>query len=322
MKYNIAIVGATGIVGKTTLRVLEERGLGQENLFLFASKASRGKKIKVGGKILQVRQLTEEALFSNSYDYALFCTDEHVSGRFVERLALKGTIVIDFSTLYRKTHPLIVPEINMERATENIICNPNCSTVAAVVALGEIHKRYGLKRIVYSTYQAVSGAGKAALEEMKGSDEKKLKKLPFVIKNNLIPFIGAMNGEYSSEEEKMIYETKKLFDDYNIKISASCVRVPIDVGHSISIFFETKENVTTEEIYSALYESEGVRVVAYPMPKDVRGQDDVLVGRVKKDEFSLNSFSLFVCSDNLRKGAAQNGVQILQGLIAGENDSL
>lgn len=322
-KYNIAIIGATGIVGQTTLKIIQERGLEENNLFLFASASSAGKKVKCGKKKIVVEQLSEENLFARDYDYALFCVDASVSSQYVEKLAEKGCVVIDYSTAYRKERPLIVPEVNFHLAKGEILCNPNCSTIAGVMALYQIHKNFGLERIIYSTYQAVSGAGKEALEDFRHTNPKKLKKLDYLIDNNLIPYIGNINaGGFSSEEEKMIFETKKILGDFDIKISATCVRVPIDIGHSLAITFQTREETTAGQLQKVLEEAEGVKFHSAPMPIFVKGQDDVLVGRLRKNELDSRSFSLFVCSDNLRKGAGQNGVQILERLIEGRNDSL
>ncbi|MBQ8444170.1 MAG: aspartate-semialdehyde dehydrogenase [Clostridia bacterium] len=323
MKYNIAIVGATGVVGQTTLKVLEERGLSDNNLFLFASENSEGKKVVCGGKKLRVKKLCEENLFKDKFHFALFCTGDEVSQEYVKALALRGCRVIDYSALYRKDFPLIVPEINMDKAIGNILCNPNCSTIAGVMALYNIHKQFGLARIVYSTYQAVSGAGQEALQEMNETRAEKLKKLDYPIKNNIIPYIGNINaGGYCREEEKMIFESKKILNDFDIKISSTTVRVPVDIGHSLSIAFETKEKASVDELRQAIDESEGVKYITSPMPMFSRGQDYVLVGRLRANEFNERSFSLFVSSDNLRKGAAQNGVQILEKLIENKNDSL
>jgi len=188
------------------------------------------------------------------------------------------------------------------------------------MALNLVHKKYGLKRVVYSTYQAVSGAGKLALKDMKVNNPKHLKKFRFVIKNNLIPYIGELDKKgYSTEENKMVFETKKILGDKNIKVTATCVRVPIDICHSESINFETKKYVSIKELKNTFLETSGVKVVddfpTFPMPIITRGGDNVLVGRIRRDNTQKNTFNIFVCSDNLRKGAAQNGVQILELLM-------
>jgi len=318
MKYKIAIVGATGVVGRTALKVMAERKLLKHDIILYASSKSAGTKIKIGEKIFTVKLLNEE-IFKEKIDYALFCTKEEISKKYVKELAQKGTRVVDFSSLYRKRYPLVVPEINAKDIKGNIICNPNCSTIGALMAVYEIHKKYKIQRIIYSTYQAVSGAGKDALDDLQ-KPGKKLKSFAFPIKNNIIPYIGNLDKDgYSKEENKMIYETRKILHDKNIKVTATCIRVPIDVCHSESINFETKKCIGVKKIKETLKNTKGVvyqdEFPKFPMPILVKDQDKVFVGRVRKDFSKQNSFNIFVVSDNLRKGAAQNGVQILEEMI-------
>ena len=317
MKYRIAIVGASGVVGRKTLRVLEERKLQNNDYVLYASKRSAGKKVLFAGKKHRIIELNR-SIFEEKFDFALFCTKEDVSKNYTKKLAEGGTKVVDFSSFYRKRYPLIVPEINAERAKGNLICNPNCSTIAGVMALYEIHRRFGLKRVVYSTYQAVSGAGKDALDDLIKRRKKNLRSFDFPIFNNLICQIGCVgkNG-YSKEENKMIYETKKILQDRNISVTATCVRVPIDVCHSESINFETRKRCSLGKLVETLKNTQGVIYLesALPMPLFVRGKDEVFVGRLRKDYGRANTFNMFVVSDNLRKGAAQNGVQILEEMI-------
>lgn len=317
MEYNIAIIGATGVVGRTLLRILKERNLLENNFYLYASHKSAGKKIKLSGRYIKIR-LLDESIFLEKFDFAVFCTREEVSRQYVKILAKSGTQVIDFSSLYRKRYPLIVPEINEDKIKGNILCNPNCSTIAGVMALYEICRKFGLKRIIYSTYQAVSGAGKNGLDDLKGS--RPLKCFDWPIKNNLIPYIGPIGENlYSKEENKMIYETKKILGDKNIKVSATCVRVPIDICHSESITFKTERHCSLNKIIETLKNTRGVILEndfpLFPMPSIVCGGDNVYVGRVRKDLDEPDTFHIFVVSDNLRKGAAQNGVQILEKLI-------
>jgi len=318
MKHNIAIVGATGLVGQMVIKILEERGMSDNNFFFYSS--GKSNTVILNGKEREVLPLTKKILKIKKLEFALFCTGEEVSKEYVKKLAKKGVIVIDFSSYYRKEYPLIIPEINLDQAKGNILCNPNCSTTAAVMALHSIHKMFGLKRIVYSTYQAVSGAGKAGLEDLQIDNVNNLKKFDSVIKNNIIPYIGEIDKDgYSHEENKMVFETKKILNDDKINITATCVRVPIENCHSISINFQTRAQATIAEIEEVLKKTEGVKVLnkpnCFPMPIDASGGDDVLVGRIRKDLSAINSFNMFVVSDNLRKGAAQNGVQILEGLI-------
>ena len=319
MKHKIAIVGATGIVGRTALAIMNERNLLENEVMLYASKKSAGKTLKEGRAKYNVRELTKQ-IFDEHFDFALFCTKEEVSKEYVKRLAKQGTQVIDFSSLYRKKYPLIVPEINSNKIKGNMLCNPNCSTIGAVMALYEIHKKFGLKRVTYSTYQAVSGAGKVALDDLRKKRYKNLKSFQHPIWNNLIPYIGTLDEKgYSKEENKMIYETRKILADKKIKISATCVRVPIEVCHGESINFQTEKRVGLARVREVLKETRGVvyedDFPNFPMPIATKGQDKVFVGRLRRDFSQENSFNIFVVSDNLRKGAAQNGVQILQELI-------
>ncbi len=320
MEHNILIVGATGVVGRTVIKILNEKNLKNCNYFLFASKKSKGLKFNICGKKFVVDELTDK-IFKTHYNFALFCTNEQISKTYIKDLVKDNTVVIDFSSLYRKKYPLIVPEINAKKVkNKKIICNPNCSTIASVMSLYKIHQKFGLKRIIFSTYQAVSGAGQRALEDMKTKNQKKLKKLNYVINNNLIPCIGEISKNlYSKEENKMIYETKKILDDNKIKITATCVRVPIKICHSISINFQTTKRASLQEIKDVLKCTNGVKVIdtplKYPMPVIVEGKNDVYVGRIRKDYSNRNCFNIFVVSDNLRKGAAQNGVQILEDLL-------
>ena len=321
----IAIVGATGIVGRKTLEVLQQKNI-KAKYILFASKNSKGKKIDFFGKQYKINQLCEKQIVQNPVDYVLFCTSASVSKQYVHKFIKNGATVIDFSSEYRKTKaPLVVPEINIQKAKgKKLVCNPNCSSIGAVVFLHQIHKKYGLEKLVISTYQAVSGAGKNALDDLHSNAET-LKKFDYPIKDNLLCYIGELNDKkYSTEEQKMRYEIRKILQDKSIKISATCVRVPITVCHGETIWFKTKSNCTTKQIYAALKQSAGVKIIDdyphFPMPIECRGQDDVFVGRVRKDQDDKNCFFAYIVSDNLRKGASANAVQILEYLIKnGEN---
>lgn len=320
MKKNIAIIGATGIVGRTAIKIIEERGLDKNNFFLFATEKSRGKIIKIHRKKYIVQVLEEAVLQDLKIDFALFCTKENVSKKYVPQFIRNGAKVIDFSSYYRKKYPLIIPEINREKAIGSLICNPNCSTSAGVMALYEIHRQLEIKEIIYSTYQAVSGAGKVALDDLREKNSAKLKLFKFPIYDNLIPQIGEIDERgFSTEENKMIYETRKILGDRKIKISATCVRIPISTCHSLSIHFKTRQDSSLEEIKNILRKTKGVIVADdppyFPMPVITKGQNNIFVGRIR-ESYEKNSFDIFVCSDNLRKGAAQNGVQILELLLS------
>lgn len=316
----IAIVGATGLVGRKTLEVLEQKNI-KANYILFASKNSKGEKIDFLGKQYKVRQLCDAEIIKNPVDYVLFCAASSVAKTYVHKFIEYGATVIDFSSEYRKTNaPLVVPEINFQKTKkQKLICNPNCSSIAAVIFLQQIHKQFGLEKVVISTYQAVSGAGKNALDDLQ-QKQQKLKKFDYPIKDNLLCYIGDLNRKkYSTEEQKMRYEIKKILQDKSIKINATCVRVPITVCHGESIWFKTKLNCTKKQIYSVLKKSKGVKIVDkyphFPMPIECKNQDNVFVGRLRKDYDDKNCFCAYIVSDNLRKGASTNAVQILEKLI-------
>ena len=324
MKYNIAIVGATGMVGRKTLQILAEQGLEDNNFYLFATKKSVGKKLKIGNKSFCIEELSLSNLLKHNLNYALFCVNENVSKIYAKPLLKKNVKVIDFSSFYRSKFPLIVPEINFEDVkNSNLICNPNCSTAQSVMALNMISKKFGLSNIVYSSYQAVSGAGKVALDDLKRHNQKKLKKLNYPIKNNLISFIGDCDKTgYSTEENKMIFETKKILHLTECDITATCVRIPIKNCHLVSITFKTKKNCHFKQIEETLKSSPGIiySAVTPPMPIIANDNDFVYVGRLRAHKTIHNCFSMLVCADNLRKGASLNGVQILKKLMETNND--
>lgn len=319
MRKNIAIVGATGIVGRTVLKILQERKLHKNNFTLFAGAEDAKQILHIGRTKYKVFELNEDIFKQNKFDYALFCTREEISEEYIPKFVENGCKVIDFSSTYRHNYPLIVPEINFDQAQGNLLCNPNCSTAGAVMTLYQIHRHFGLKEIVYTTFQAVSGAGKLALDDIKTKQPERLKSFKFPIFDNVIAQIGEIgtNG-FSTEENKMIFETRKILNDFDIKITATCVRIPITVCHSLSIHFKTKKDATLDDIKETLKSTVGVTVCDdepnFPMPYTTKGHNNVCVGRIRKS-FEENSFDVFVCSDNLRKGAAQNGVQILEYLL-------
>lgn len=325
---NVAVVGATGMVGNKFLEVLEERKLPVENYFLFASKRSAGKVINFMGKDHTVIELTPENVKKYKVDYALFSAGGATSKEYAPLFANEGTVVIDNSSQWRTDPecPLVVPEVNGEDALvhpKNIIANPNCSTIQAVVALKPLHDKFGIKRIVYSTYQAVSGAGVAGYNDLKyGIEGRAPEKFPYPIFGNCIPQIDVFlpNG-YTKEEEKMIFETKKILHDFDLKVTATTVRVPVFHGHSESINVEFKTPCTLEGVKDALLQMEGIVVeddpsnLRYPMAITAENRDEVFVGRIRLDDTVESGVNLWVVADNIRKGAATNAVQILEYLL-------
>jgi len=329
--YNVAILGATGAVGRTMLKVLEERNFPIEELRLLASERSAGTEIEFKGNKYVVEAVTPESF--EGIDIALFSAGSSRSKIWAPVAAEKGAVVIDNSSAFRMEPdvPLVVPEVNSDdvHLHKGIIANPNCSTIQMVVALYPIHKKKRIKKIIVSTYQAVSGAGAKAIEDLEKETKSKFEgkhyypeALPASIAFNVIPRIDVfMENGYTKEEMKMLNETKKIMHAPDIKVSATCVRVPVFVGHSESVTVETEEPITPEEARKILKEAPGVIVEddpennVYPMPIDVEGKDDVFVGRIRKDLAFENGLSMWVVADNLRKGAATNAVQIAEVLI-------
>lgn len=323
---NIAIVGSTGLVGRTVLKVIEEKNLINCTYTLFSSKKSAGTKIQFLGQNYIIQELTDKA-FEKKYDYAIFCAGTNVSKKYIPIAVKNGCIAIDNSSFYRmdKNVPLVVPEVNPEQIFINngIIANPNCSTIQAVTALSPLDKKYSIKRIVYSTYQAVSGAGKAGIEDLEnGFKNIPPKKFPHPIFNNCIPHIDEfMNDGYTKEEHKMINETRKILNKPSLPITVTTVRVPVINCHSESINIEFKKDVDIYDIKILLQNSPGITVIDdieknyYPLATKANGYDDVFVGRIRRDYSVLSGINIWVVSDNLRKGAASNAVQILEKLI-------
>ena len=325
MKYNVAIVGATWKVGRTFLEVLEKRNFPINNLYLYASKKSAGLKLNFKNKEFEVIELIEENI-REDIDFAFFSAGGDTSLKFSPIFAKKNAIVIDNSSAFRMDPniPLIVPEVNGEDALNNnrIIANPNCSTIQAVVALKPLHDKFKIKRIIYSTYQAVSGAGNYGVKDLNVDDENNLNKFQYLIKGNLIPQIDVfLDNGYTKEEMKMINETKKILKDNSLKITATCVRVPVENSHSESINIEFENSVTLDGILNELKNSKGlilmddIQTNTYPMPKYISGKDEVYVGRVRIDESCTNSINIWVVADNILKGAALNAIQIAEYII-------
>ena len=326
-KYNIAVVGATGMVGNKFLEVLTERQLPAENYYLFASAKSAGKEIDFMGKPHKVIELKEENILDKKIDIALFSAGGEVSKQYAPIFAKHGTLVIDNSNAWRrdKSVPLVVPECNAEDIVwhKNIIANPNCSTIQAVVALKPLHDAFKIKRIIYSTYQAVSGAGVKGFNDLKGGIcGEKPQKFPYPIFGNCLPHIDVfLDNGYTKEEDKMIFETKKILGDDSIKITATCVRVPVYYGHSESVNVEFEKPCTVDEVRKVLENAPGVIVQddasnnVYPMPITAENHDEVFVGRIRKDDTVPSGVNLWIVADNIRKGAATNTVQIAEKAI-------
>jgi aspartate-semialdehyde dehydrogenase len=325
-KYNIGIVGATGMVGATFLKVLEEFKLPVENYYLFSSKKSAGKRIQFMDSEYIVEELTEES-FDKDIDIVLFSAGGGVSKKFAPIAASKGCTVIDNSSAWRMEAdvPLVVPEVNPEQIMNNkgIIANPNCSTIQAVVVLKPLHDKYKIKRIVFSTYQAVSGAGVDGYSDLEnGLKGEAPKKFPHPIANNCIPHIDVFlpNG-YTKEEMKMVEETKKILGDDSLKITATTVRVPVFNGHSESINIEFEKKFDINELKQTLTNAPGIIVQddidnnIYPMAVNADGKNETFVGRIRRDESVDSGVNLWVVADNIKKGAATNTVQIAAELI-------
>ena len=327
MGLTVGVVGATGAVGRKMLEVLEERNVNIEKLRVFASERSAGEKIEFGKQIVTVELLTEEVM-KDKFDYLLFSAGGSVSARYAPIAAAAGNTVIDNSSQWRMTEdiPLVVPEVNSHvlKGYQGIIANPNCSTIQMVVALAPLHKRYGIERVVVSTYQAVSGSGHNAIVEL----ENQMKDVeypnnvyPKRIAANCIPHIDVFtdNG-FTKEELKMVYETQKILEDSTINVNATTVRIPVFYSHSESIYIEFQKSPDVAEVKQILSEAPGVVVLdnpeknEYPTPLEVANSDDTYVGRIRKDLFNPKALSLWVVADNLRKGAATNAVQILEAL--------
>ena len=321
--YNVAIVGATGNVGRKFLEILEERNFPVKELYLFASKRSAGKTLSFKGKDYLIEETCEANIKDKKIDFALFSAGGSVSLEFAPIFAKHGAVVIDNSSAWRmdKEVPLVVPEVNPEDVKwhKGIIANPNCSTIQAMVALKPLYDKYGIKRIVYSTYQAVSGAGIQGILDLQ---EGTTKKFPYPILGNVIPHIDVfLDNGYTKEEIKMIEETKKILHDDNLRITATTVRVPVLNAHSESINVELNSEFELENVIDLFNSSKGIIVhddvenLKYPTPLELSGKDEVFVGRIRRD-FSLdNGLNLWVVADNIRKGAALNAIQIAEILI-------
>lgn len=325
-KYKLAVVGATGLVGRMVLQVLEEKNLPILEYVFFASSHSVGKEILFQGKTYLVQELTEDS-FNKGFNFAIFSAGGDTAKKYAPIAASHGCIVIDNSSAFRmeKEVPLVVPEVNSEEIANNhgIIANPNCSTIQAVVPLKALDDKYQIKRIIYSTYQAVSGAGRLGLEDLEnGAKGEAPKKFAHPIYQNCLPHIDVfLENGYTKEEEKMINETRKILKKPDLKVTATCVRVPVMNSHSESINVEFEKPFTLEEVRKTLQDYPGIIVLddvnknEYPLASIANGHDEVYVGRIRRDESIENGLNLWVVADNIRKGAASNAVQIVEKLM-------
>lgn len=322
----IALVGATGLVGSIMMKVLEERGFGGSEFLPCASAKSVGKEVRFAGKSYKI--LPVEEAIEAAPDIAIFSAGSGASLQYAPLFAKKGTFVVDNSSAWRMNAdvPLVVPEINMDVVSENskIIANPNCSTIQMVMALAPLHRRYGIKRLVISTYQSVTGTGVKAVKQLENERKGESCEMayPYPIDMNLFPHGGSFEEDgYTTEEIKLVNETRKILRDNEIQITATVVRVPVCGGHSEAVNVELQHEFDIAEVRKLFQEMPGVILLdepeknIYPMPKYAEGKDDVFVGRVRRDYSQPNTLNLWIVADNLRKGAATNAVQIAQELI-------
>jgi len=329
----VAVVGATGLVGTKMLQVLAERNFPVSELIPVASERSVGKEVEFKGKKYKVVSMSDAIAAKPAV--ALFSAGGGTSLEWAPKFAEAGITVIDNSSAWRMdpAKPLVVPEVNADVLTgkDKIIANPNCSTIQMVVALEPLHKKYGIKRIVVSTYQSVTGTGVKAVDQLRGEREKEVKgndaEYPMAYKYridmNAIPQIDVfLENGYTKEEMKMVNETKKIMRDDNIKVTATTVRIPVMGGHSEAVNVEFEKEFVLSEVKELLSNAAGIIVVddpanqLYPMPMDAHEKDEVFVGRLRRDESQANTLNMWVVSDNLRKGAATNAVQIAEYLLA------
>lgn len=325
-KYNIAIVGATGMVGEKILEILEERDFPIDQLYLFASSRSAGKEIEFKGKKYMVEELKESS-FDRNIHIALFSAGGSISKKFVPVAVEKGVIVVDNSSAFRMDPevPLVVPEVNPEdiRWHKGLIANPNCSTIEAMLPLKALHDRYGIKRVIFSTYQAVSGSGVRGVKDLEdGIRGKEATFYPHPIAYNCIPHIDDfLDNGYTKEEMKMIHETRKILHEPSLRVTATTVRVPAFYGHSESVNLEFEKPFDLDEARKVLESMPGIIVMddptnnVYPLARIAENRDEVFVGRIRRDESIENGMNLWIVADNIRKGAATNTVQIAELLI-------
>ncbi|HNS14196.1 MAG TPA: aspartate-semialdehyde dehydrogenase [Syntrophorhabdaceae bacterium] len=331
--YNVAVAGATGAVGNEMISVLEERDFPVKNLILLASSRSVGKTLSFKGKSVKVQELKEDSF--KGIDIGLFSPGGSVSMKFAPIAAASGCVVIDNTSAFRMDPdvPLVVPEVNEHAIagykSKGIIANPNCSTIQMVVVLKPLHDFAKIKRVVVSTYQAVSGTGMKAIKELEqqvlniyNARKVEIKVYPHQIAFNCLPHIDSfLDNGYTKEEMKMVNETKKIMEDYNIAVTATTVRVPVFYGHSESVNIEFEKEITPAKARALLKKAPGVKVVddpsknKYPLAINAAGKDDTFVGRIRRDETISHGLNMWIVADNIRKGAALNAVQIAEALI-------
>jgi aspartate-semialdehyde dehydrogenase len=326
----LAVVGATGAVGPEVLSILAQRGFPAAEVVPFASARSAGRRVPFAGGELEVRELTDDSLAG--FDLALFSAGGGTSKRYAPEAVRRGCVVVDKSSAFRMHPdvPLVVPEVNgaAAGAHRGIVANPNCSTIQLVMALKPLHDAARIRHLTISTYQAVSGTGSRAVEELREQSQAVLegraarpRVYPHQIAFNALPHCDGFEGDETLEETKLVRETHKILEDDAIGISATCVRVPVWRSHSEAVWVETEREVSPDEVRGLLQRMPGVRVVddpasaGYPMPSEAAGGDDVLVGRIRRDASRPNGLAMWVVADNLRKGAALNGVQIAELLV-------
>ena len=331
--YAVCVAGATGAVGQEMMKILEQRNFPVRELRPLASERSAGSYLEFKGKNVRVELLNEKAF--KGMEIGLFSPGGELSKKFAPIAADQGCVVVDNTSAFRMEPdiPLVVPEVNPEDISlfrnRNIIANPNCSTIQMVVVLKPIHDRVPIRRVVVSTYQSTSGAGKEAMDELAGQtiailnqQEIRKQKFPHQIAFNILPHIDSfLDNGYTKEEMKMVNETHKIMHDESIRITATTVRVPVYYGHSEAVNLELTSELTAREVRNILSQAPGVTVCddpsknVYPMPIHAAGKDDTFVGRIRKDISQLNGIDLWIVSDNIRKGAALNAVQIAEHLI-------
>jgi aspartate-semialdehyde dehydrogenase len=321
----VAVVGATGVVGRTMLELLSERSFPADEIVLFASSRSAG--TEIDGRVVQVLDDTADL---SGFDVALFSAGAGTSREWAARFVDNGAVVVDNSSAFRRNPaiPLVVSEVNPHAIAHHrgIIANPNCSTMQLMVALAPIHRAVGIERLIVSTYQSVSGTGAKAIDELDGQAQASLngtempapEVYPEPIAFNVIGAAGnfADGDDHTDEERKMMFETHKILEDESIGVAVTCVRVPVRIGHSEAVNVQTREPLSAERARELLSDAPGIALENVPTPLQAEGRDEVFVGRIRRDESHPRALSMWIVSDNLRKGAATNAVQIAELLVA------